>query len=161
MYSLLLSIFTIFLGILSVHKEDVTIPLTTLNFVMIYFTFSRRKFEFFIPTWIKYSLRKFFPFMMIMYLAAVVNMKNKEHIPTKQYCKTTNDDVLTLYYRYIREMSSKLKIILKCNFIYIEIITEIKNENPNVEYIKNQLKEGEINLEGKKRTTFENLSNYL
>jgi len=134
------------------------IALNTINFVLIYLLFSSKKYAFFIPIWIKKSLRVFFPCLLILYFSSTLLKLNNQVFEAKINSKASNEDVYSLYYRYIKELSSKF--IFSFNNI-LGIISEIQNENPNVEYIKNQLKEGEPNLDMKMKSKFENFTKYF
>ena len=72
-----------------------------------YYLFATKKRDFYIPSWLKYSLRMFFPILMIFsFLGIIVELEVEENNKSKDL-KVNNEEISLIQYRYIKELSSK------------------------------------------------------
>jgi hypothetical protein len=82
----------------------------SLNFVIIYAFFAFKRREFYIPIWLKQSMRFFLPLMMIYSLtisATIFNNSQAFRTQETSNLKVSDEQVALIQQRYLREFSSK------------------------------------------------------
>jgi hypothetical protein len=77
--------------------------INSVNFLTIYAFFAFKRREFYIPIWLKHSMRLFLPFMMIISLG----ISGYKKVEEKSCLKVSDEQVGLIQQRYLREFSSK------------------------------------------------------